>query len=216
MHKEDVVAVPASSRVWVGMRQVIIFVVLMLSSLGMYLSVEYWRGSAARICTKTTLDEAIPFWHGWVWVYLLPYLIAPPVAALLRPATFDWFIRRGLTIVLVSLVIFAVMPTRTVRPDRSQIGDGFTADMYRNMIDWDEPGANAAPSLHVSLTALFAFALLRDFPRWRIVSIASILIVWLSTLLTHQHHLIDVVTGVGLAGLLALPRWRWLGRMAPC
>ena len=94
------------------------------------------------------------------------------------------------------------------------MGEGVTGDLYRNMADWDDPGANAAPSLHVSLTGLFALALLHDFPRWRIVSIVGILVVWLSTLLTHQHHLIDVVTGIAVAVLFALPRWRWLGCLA--
>jgi hypothetical protein len=208
-------ALPVSSRIRVGVRQALVLFVITFASLGLYLSVEYWRGDAATLYTQTAWDRAIPFYYGWVWVYLFPYVLAPVIAALLRPVTFDWFIRRGILVVLVSLVIFAAVPTRTVRPDRGLVGEGLTGDLYRSMADWDEPGANAAPSLHVSLTCLFALALLRDFPRWRLVSIAGILVVWLSTLLTQQHHLIDVGTGIMLALLVTLPRWRWLGRAEP-
>lgn len=203
------------SRIRVGIRQAVVLFVVTFASLTLYLSVEYWRGASATVITQTAWDRAIPFYHGWVWVYLFPYVLAPVIAAMLHPVTFDWFVRRGILVVLVSLAIFAAVPTRTVRPDRALVGEGVTGDLYRSMADWDEPGANAAPSLHVSLTCLFALALLRDFPRWRVVSITGILVVWVSTLLTHQHHLIDVGTGIALALLVTLPRWRWLGRAAP-
>jgi membrane-associated phospholipid phosphatase len=206
---------PVPSRLRVGVRQALVLFVITLASLALYLSVEYWRGNAATIYTQTAWDRAIPFYYGWVWVYLFPYVLAPVIAALLRPVTFDWFIRRGILVVLISLVIFAAVPTRTVRPDRALVGEGITGDLYRSMADCDEPGANAAPSLHVSLTCLFAIALLCDFPRWRLVSIGGILVVWLSTLFTHQHHLIDVGTGILLALLATLPRGRWLGRAEP-
>ena len=90
-----VAAVPLPTRLRVGIRQALVLLVVTFIALTVYLSVEYWRGAAARIFTNTTWDAAIPFYYGWVWVYLLPYLIAPVVAAMLRPATFDWFIRRG-------------------------------------------------------------------------------------------------------------------------
>jgi membrane-associated phospholipid phosphatase len=110
-------------------------------------------------------------------------------------------------VVLVSLAIFIAVPTRTVRPDTRELGTSLTADVYRNMVAVDGPAANAAPSLHVSLTCLLALGLLADFPRWRVVSVVGIGIIWLSTLLTQQHHLIDVASGVALALAVGLP-WR--------
>ena len=71
------------------------------------------------------------------------------------------------------------------------------------MIAVDEPPANAAPSLHISLSTLLGLALGRDFPRWRPAIFAAVTLVWLATLLTWQHHVIDVATGALLAGLLA-------------
>src|SRR4029077_6444000 len=110
----------------------------------------------------------------------------------------------GLAAVFASLAIFVVLPTRTVRPDTSYLGEGATADAYRNRIAADAPAANAAPSLHVSLTCLLAWALIRDFPHWWLVSCFGIVTVWLSTLFTYQHHLVDVFTGALLALLIGL------------
>ena len=193
-----------------AVRQAAVLALLMLLSLSSYLAVLKWRGDAAVWVTRTAWDRHIPFRPEWVWVYLLPYLVGPVVAGSLSRPTFAWFVRRGLAAVLASLAVFVVCPTRTVRPTADGLGDGTTAALYRNMVGIDEPPANAAPSLHVSLTCLLALALVRDYPRWWPAATAGAGLVWLATLLTQQHHLIDVATGILLAGALALPWGRLL------
>jgi hypothetical protein len=188
-----------------GVRQAACLAFIMLGSLGLYLAVLWWRGPHAQVVTWTAWDDWIPFRPAWVWIYLIPYVIGPVIVGLLSRRTFTWYVRRGIPLVLTTLAIFIAVPTKTVRPDASQLGTGLTADLYRNMVAIDGPAANAAPSLHVSLTCLLAWALWRDFPRWRLVSVAGVVVVWLSTLFTRQHHLLDVLSGVLLASLFALP-----------
>ncbi|MBM4070557.1 MAG: hypothetical protein FJ271_16620 [Planctomycetes bacterium] len=190
----------ANARSWKGaLRQVVILTAIMLASLGGYLLVLKTRGPAAQITTHLPLDEIVPFEPAWVWVYLIPYILGPLAFGLMRPATFRWYIRRGIVLVVISLAIFAVVPTRTAARPTPHLGDGLTAKMYKDMVEIDEPPANAAPSLHVSLTCLLALALLRDFPRGWWLFVPAVLAVWLATLLTRQHHLIDVVSGAALA-----------------
>jgi len=186
-------------------RQALLLVAIMLGSLGLYLIVLWWRGPHATLVTWTPCDEWLPFRPEWVWVYLLPYLVGPVAVGLLTRETFAWFVRRGLVLVATSVMIFIAVPTRTVRPDLSGLDSGATGELYRNMIAIDGPAANAAPSLHVSLTCLLAWALLRDYPRWWPITLLGIGAVWLSTLFTRQHHLIDVASGVLLASVVALP-----------
>jgi hypothetical protein len=182
-----------------------ILALIMFLSLSLYLVVLNWRGPTASIVTQTSWDEYIPFHPEWVWAYLIPYLVGPMIAGFLSRDTFVWYIRRGLVLVFVTLAIFVVLPTRTIRHDKTDLGDGLTARLYQNMIAIDDPPANAAPSLHVSLTCLLALAVIRDFPRYWLVSLAGAAVVWLATLFTWQHHLIDVTTGVLLAAVFALP-----------
>jgi hypothetical protein len=185
--------------------QALILAAIMFSSLGCYLFVLKWRGPAASFVTQTAWDRQIPFWPSWVWAYLFPYLIGPAVAGMLSRRTFHWYIRRGLILVVMTLVIFIAVPTQTVRPSGQPLGEGLTAMAYHNMVAVDDPPANAAPSLHVSLTFLLALAAMRDYPRWWPVALGAAAIVWLATLFTWQHHLIDVGTGILAACLVALP-----------
>jgi membrane-associated phospholipid phosphatase len=178
---------------------------IILAGLGSYLAVLKWRGPSVVTVTKTAWDEFIPFQPAWLYVYVAPYPIAPVIFALMRRQTFVWFLKRALLILAVSLLIFAVVPTQTVRPPVDALDDGWTAKFYRGLVAVDDPPGNAAPSLHVSLTCLLAIALLRDWPRRWAVTIGGVLIVWLATLFTWQHHLIDVATGVLLGVLISLP-----------
>jgi hypothetical protein len=188
-----------------GIRQTVVLAVIMLISLSLYLAVLKWRGPAASVTTATSWDQALPFCPTWVWGYLLPYLIGPAIAGVLSRDTFAWYIRRGLVIVFVSLAIFVVLPTHTTRPPASSLPDGLTGELYRSVVMIDDPPANAAPSLHVSLTCLLALAVVRDYPRWWLAAWAGAGLTWLATLLTRQHHLIDVATGVLLAAVVTWP-----------
>ena len=59
----------------------------------------------------------------------------------------------------VSLLIFVALPTQVAaRSPEHGLGTGLTARLYEQMVAIDEPPANAAPSLHVSLTCLLALA----------------------------------------------------------
>lgn len=184
--------------------QALILAAVMLASLGGYLTVLWLRGPSAQIETYLALDEVVPFDHRWVWVYLFPYLIGPLVIGLMTRRTFLFYVTRGLLIVGITLVIFIAVPTKTRDRDESLVvGDGPTDRLYRTMIAIDHPPANAAPSLHISLTTLLAFALLRDFPRWWPATLVGVGLVWYATLATRQHHVIDVATGAALASAVA-------------
>jgi membrane-associated phospholipid phosphatase len=190
-----------------GVRQALALAGIMLGSLSLYLVVLKWRGPAARLTTHLPPDDWLPFRPEWVWVYLIPYLVGPALVGFLRPSTFRWYVGRGLVVVATTLLIFIAVPTRTApRPPSEGLLGGLTAFAYHNMVEIDEPPANAAPSLHVSLTCLLAWALCRDFPRWWAPAWLGTGLVWLATLLTRQHHLLDIVSGALLAAAVV---WLW-------
>jgi membrane-associated phospholipid phosphatase len=191
-------------------RQALGLAVLMMSSLGGYLVVLKWRGGDARLCTHTAWDDWFPFEPSWVWVYLLPYLVGPAAIGFVSPATFRWYVKRGLVVVGLSLLIFILVPTQIAERQSLEVLDsGITSLLYNQMVAIDEPPANAAPSLHVSLTFLLALALGKDFPKWRPVTALAVALVWLATLFTRQHHLIDVASGILLAAGVV---WLWPAR----
>jgi hypothetical protein len=198
---------PAERQTFQGfVRQSAILTVVMLTSLTGYLTVLKWRGPHARLTTHLSWDELVPYRPDWVWVYLIPYLVGPVLMGLVRRTTFWWYIKRGLVTVVLTLIIFIVLPTRTAPRPSADLGHGPTAWLYETMIQVDDPPANAAPSLHVSLTFLLGLALAGDFRHWRWLIAAGVGLVWLATLVTRQHHLIDVGTGIAMA-MLVVAAW---------
>jgi membrane-associated phospholipid phosphatase len=196
-----------------SVRQAVVIALLMYGALGLYLVVLKWRGPAGHdhLTYLPAVDDLFPFEPAWVWAYLIPYLVGPVVVAALSRTTFAWFVRRGLAVIGITLTVFIVYPTQTKDRPPAELGDSATARLYKNMIEIDDPPANAAPSLHVSLTCLLALAVIRDYPRWWLPSIGAAVIVWLATLFTRQHHALDVLTGAILACVVALP-WRKMTR----
>jgi membrane-associated phospholipid phosphatase len=185
---------------------------LTFAALGLYLIVLKWRGEhGADRLTWTPWDELVPFEPAWVWVYLIPYVIGPALVGLMSRLTFAWFVPRALAVMFLSVLVFIVYPTQTAPRPPLHLPEGPTRDLYKMMVEVDEPPANAAPSLHVSLTCLLALALFRDFPRWWPAWFGGAAVVWAATLFTRQHHLLDVVTGVLLAGVVVLA-WPWKPR----
>jgi membrane-associated phospholipid phosphatase len=180
-------------------------------ALSLYLVVLKLRGPVAVYRTRVEWDALFPFTPWWIWVYLLPYIVGPLLVGVMSRLTFAWYLRRASLVVLVSLLIFLIVPTQTIRPlenpdNERHLGDDWTSDVYRLTVAVDDPPANAAPSLHVSLSCLLAWALAYDRPRWWAAALLGAFVVWLSTLYTAQHHLLDVVTGVILASLAAIGR----------
>jgi membrane-associated phospholipid phosphatase len=192
-----------------GRTQAFFLAAFFLGCLSIYLTVLKVRGPAASLVTHTAWDDYFPFILWWVWLYLLPYVLGPMFAAAVRRDVFAWYIRRGTLIFVVSMAVFVALPTRTSLEHRQEghtvaLGDGPTARLYRTMIEIDDPPANAAPSLHVSLSCLLAWAMAYSYPRWWLAALAASVVVWLSTLYTRQHHLLDVLTGALLASVVAV------------
>jgi membrane-associated phospholipid phosphatase len=152
----------------------------------------------APIDTHLAIDDVVPIWRGAIWLYLAPYAVAPIVAALLTRATLAAALARAWATVATGIVVFLCVPTVVRRPAFASDGS-LTARLHDVVLVADTPAGNAAPSLHVALAVLLAWALGRDRPRARALGWTFAAAIAASTLLTRQHHLVDVVTGALLA-----------------
>ena len=154
---------------------------------------------------RIALDAAIPFRPGWAWVYMtvspmlmLPLVVLPlPNLTALAKALAAQIALAGLAYILFP-----------VAPSAHPLGD--LPAIFR-LADTVNLTYNSAPSLHVALSVTCALAMTR---RDRPLRSAALLLwaaaITASALLTHQHYLIDVATGLLLAalGLALYSRWR--------
>jgi membrane-associated phospholipid phosphatase len=145
----------------------------------------------------------IPFVAGFIWLYLSMYLLFVLPPFFLNPPELK---RLGLELISATVIaglVFLVFPAKLgfarVIPEQTLYRELFAA-----LFSIDQP-FNLLPSLHVVYSSTIAFSIMRKSSAYS----RGIILLWLmlivsSTVLVHQHHLADVVTGLLLTALVSL------------
>lgn len=172
-------------------RQLFIGLVVELASISIYRLIQSAAPGAYDL--STPLDTWLPFWPSWIWIYIsvLPFFLY--AALTLTPPLFSTTLKRVVTAHLCTYPFFFLIPSDYPRP----LGldpETFYGWGYGVMHSIDQAN-NTFPSLHVSLTFVIMHHLYRNgMPAWLAYGYA--LIISLSTLLTKQHYIIDVLGGI--------------------
>lgn len=154
-----------------------------------------------------TFDDSIlkrvPLLPQFAAIYLgvhvfgvIPFCVMPEVRLLRR------HMLGAVLIVVLSSVLWVSLPVRVDRPpiDPSQLG--FGAWLLRGVYGFD-PTTNCFPSAHCAIAVYAAIGLRFSSRPLFIWGIVTAILVCLSTVLTHQHYVADVLSGAVLAGLCA-------------
>lgn len=144
----------------------------------------------------------IPFVAGFIWLYLSMYLLFALPPFFLNPPEMK---RLGLELIIatiVSGVIFIVFPAKLGFP-REVPEQAIYSDLYTTLFSIDHP-FNLLPSLHVVYSSAIALSIMRSMGAYS----RGIMSLWLcmivsSTVLVHQHHLVDVVAGLVLVAIVS-------------
>lgn len=172
----------------------------------------------------TTLRTDVGVW-AFEWEFGLPFV----PWTILPYWTLDLFFvgsfflcasRRELTVhgkrivlaILIAAACYLFLPLRNVFP-RPAV-DGFSGMLFAALRSFDQPH-NLFPSLHITFCSLFADRYSRHAGSWlRPVVHAWFGLIVLSTLLTYQHHVMDLVGGYLLA-VVCFHAYRESDTMAP-
>jgi len=150
-------------------------------------------------------ELAIPLVPEFVWAYLSMYLLflVPPL--FLAAAKFPTLGKQLIVGTLIGGVVFLAAPA-VLGFERSLPLQAPYRDIFAGLHGIDAPH-NLVPSLHVVFSTLIALAC-ADFarPSVRVALWAWLAVIVASTVLVHQHHVIDLVAALGLAAWL---RRRW-------
>lgn len=148
----------------------------------------------------TPLDTWVPLWPVWV----VPYLLCLPAWAIglawaawkMDEPLFRSFVGASLFVLSSAALCYYVFPTYIQRP--AVTGDSWAAQLL--LIVYQNDGLyNAFPSGHVYQTSLFCLFYNRLYPNHRWIWGSIVIVVVLSTLFTHQHHLVDPLGGLIIA-----------------
>lgn len=158
------------------------------------------RYSSGGIAPITVLDHYIPLWPLWTapYVLVLPaWILAYAWAGLkMDDHLFKPFLWASIGAILTGILTFWLFPTYIVRPEVT--GSGFAWDWIRQLYASDHV-YNALPSGHAYVTGIIAIFWVLWKPRLKWLWIFIYGVVLLSTLFTHQHYILDLIAGMGLA-----------------
>ncbi len=194
-------------------RQVLLVPILM----ELFRAVTYYAGrlfgsAFTPIDVSTALDSQIPFLPWTILIYFgcVPFWGANYVYQMLRKnRRGDRFFVGEAVGLAISLIFFSLLPTTNVRPEIT--GNGFF-DWAMRFLYWVDAPVNLFPSVHCLLAWICWVGVRgqKDVPLWyRITCFIAGLLVFVSTLTTKQHVLLDLA-----GGLLAAEFGYWLAGRA--
>lgn len=152
---------------------------------------------------KIDLDDKLPFFSFFYLPYILflsVIILGPYIFATLLPVdTYKPVIFSLLINLLISIFIWIFFPCVVVKP--KHIDNDDHSILIKSLLRYgrDYGNCNTFPSAHISLVTLDLLWLNNFFPSlfilWFSLSILNIL----SVILTKQHYIWDVITGLGLS-----------------
>ncbi len=150
-------------------------------------------------------ELAIPFCPFFVWPYLSMYglFFLPPF--FLSPGQLKRLAQELIVATSLAGIIFLILPAH-LGFDRILPSDPLYRMVFTQIFFFDHPH-NLAPSLHVAYSTAIVLSIaihIGNFARYMLYG--WLIFLALSTLLIHQHHLIDVISGAAMAVLINL--WR--------
>ena len=154
------------------------------------------------------LDELIPFCEFFIIPYFLWYSLLAFVSLytlFYDVKAFKKFYAFLSITSAISFLIYVIFPSmQNLRPD-TFARDNMFVDAVKNLYAIDT-NTNVCPSIHVVFTLGMLFALwnTRHFctKLWRIVLVATTIVICLSTMFLKQHSIIDVVAGIVLSAVV--------------
>ena len=171
-----------------------------------------------------SVDRMVPLLPGFVWIYLLafPFWVIGYILVIQRGKDmFMRFVATDITIHLICMAIFLLLPTTNIRPVVT--GSGFSEKILALVYALDGKGhpSNLFPSIHcfVSWLCWRGIKGCREIPRWyQRFSLVFAVLVIISTQVLKQHYLVDAVMAVLLVEVVwhfyqKNDRHRWAVRL---
>ena len=175
----------------------LIWLLIILVSLALYFPINRLAHGGMEL--SLPIDSLIPLFPPAVVPYLFGTIlfVTFPVWAAFRTTTVEFkaFTTSWLLATGISYAVYIAFPTFVNRPE--SVSTDFFSKVISLLYQTDK-AYNAAPSGHAAYTILILLFLSNRHPRWRLLWLTGGLTILASTLLTRQHNVMDVISGIGL------------------
>ena len=146
---------------------------------------------------RLRLDDWIPYWPSWVWIYSCIYypLILYLNFVMESPRHFTHVSVSYMLLLGLQMAFFVLFPVTTPEHWRSFNRQRTLSERFLALVQRFDARSNSFPSMHVSVAMLTSLHLL---PYLGALSFAFPLLIALSCLFTKQHYVLDLPAGAAL------------------
>lgn len=143
------------------------------------------------------LDERIPYWPRWVWIYsFLYYPIIVYINFVVQSPRHFLYVAMSYMILLgMQMMFFVFFPVATPEHWRAHNQRRGHSERFLAFVQRFDDRSNSFPSMHTSVATLTALHLL---PATGPVALVFPVLIALSCLFTKQHYVIDLPAGACL------------------
>lgn len=149
---------------------------------------------------RTPLDDRIPYWPRWVWIY--SFLYYPVIVAInwtvTSPRQFLYVAISYMVLLAFQMVFFLLLPVSTPAEWRTAVTGRGRSEKFLLFVQSFDARSNSFPSMHTSVATLTALHL---YPAFGSVVVAFPVLIALSCLFTKQHYIVDLPAGAFLGWL---------------
>jgi membrane-associated phospholipid phosphatase len=149
---------------------------------------------------RSAIDERIPYWPSWVWIYSFIYypLILYINFIIESPGHFTRVAMSYMILLAAQMFFFLVFPVTTPEHWRAYNRGHGMSEQFLAFVQRLDARSNSFPSMHVSVAMLTAFHLL---PHMGMMALAFPGLIALSCVFTKQHYVLDLPAGALLGWL---------------
>ncbi|MDO4273101.1 MAG: phosphatase PAP2 family protein [Eubacteriales bacterium] len=156
-------------------------------------------------------DRAVPLIPQFIWIYVLAFPfwgVNYLLAAQRGKDEFYRFVATDLTVHIVCLLVFLILPTTNVRPEVAGVTVSEKMLQFIYAVDGGANPSNLLPSIHcyVSWMCYRSVKGSEEIPKWyQNFSLIFALLIIISTQVLKQHYIVDAIAGVVLVEIA----WRF-------
>jgi membrane-associated phospholipid phosphatase len=149
---------------------------------------------------RLSVDDRIPFWPGWVWIYGFFYW--PGVLytswTLESSRQFVYLAVSFLGLLAMQMAFFVLFPVATPESWRAMNRGRTWSERFLAVVQRIDARSNSFPSMHTSVAMLTALYLQPHLGVWAFL---FPVLIGLSCLFTKQHYVVDLPAGAALGWL---------------
>jgi membrane-associated phospholipid phosphatase len=146
---------------------------------------------------RLPVDDRIPFWPGWVWIYGFFYWPGVLYTSWVLESSreFVYLALSFLGLLAMQVAFFMLFPVATPESWRAINRERTVSERFLAFVQRIDDRSNSFPSMHTSVATLTALYLQPHIGTWAFV---FPVLIGLSCLFTKQHYVVDLPAGAAL------------------